>query len=482
MARISGALQLTNLNDFITPSQECIKPIIIEKSCTKTGSKISIQEDGTYYQVEDLTIPQKLQKVEIALSDCLACSGCITSAESVLVDQQNQEELSKVFREKKILQKEGRVSETRFIIVSLSVQPVLSLAVKYNLEPNDCAARLAGYFKHLGADMVVDMTIAEDLALLESQKEFVERYSSAEISGSKNLLPMLSSSCPGWVCYAEKTHGSFILPYLSSTKSPQQIMGSIIKRFVQKLVSLPIYHVTLMPCYDKKLEAVREDFINKENKIKDVDCVITAIELEQMFLDGNISLNEVPPSTFNQPWNSENQEITPCLKRQMGSGSGGFAHNIFKFAAEVLFQVENPLIEFKCLRNPDFKELTLLDKNDKVALKFAIVNGFTNIQNLVRKLKRGKSDYHYVEVMACPSGCLNGGAMVHPQNRTVKDLTTVLEDLYTNLPIQNQNESKTVKSLYQQWFKGEEGDITKNILHTGYHEIEKVNVSLNIKW
>jgi iron only hydrogenase large subunit-like protein len=153
----------------------------------------------------------------------------------------------------------------------------LSIAAHYGLAVNDCAAKLVTYFKNLGADMVVDMTLADDFALLESQREFIRRFRATESDGVKNVIPMLASSCPGWVCYAEKTHGSYILPYISTTKSPQQIMGSLIKHWVgHNLGDRAIYHVTLMPCYDKKLEAAREDFFNSETQSRDVDCVLTA--------------------------------------------------------------------------------------------------------------------------------------------------------------------------------------------------------------
>jgi len=92
-------------------------------------------------------------------------------------------------------------------------------------------------------------------------------------------LTMLSSSCPGWVCYAEKTHGNFILPFVATTRSPQQIMGVLVKQFLADKLNIPgsrIYHVTVMPCYDKKLEASRDDFFSKLNNAQDVDCVITS--------------------------------------------------------------------------------------------------------------------------------------------------------------------------------------------------------------
>uniref|UniRef100_A0A1B0DNH2 Uncharacterized protein n=1 Tax=Phlebotomus papatasi TaxID=29031 RepID=A0A1B0DNH2_PHLPP len=276
MSGFSGALQLTDLDDFITPSQECIKPVQIESKKSQTGSKIKIQEDGAYYVDSEIGL-QKLQKVEITLSDCLACSGCITSAESVLITQQSQEELLRVLSENEDKRKSGQ--ETKLIVFTVSQQPILSLAKKYNLSVTECTSRLAGYFKSLGADMVLSTKIADDLALIECRDEFLARYL-AERSGEKHKnLPMLSSSCPGWVCYAEKTHGNFILPYISTTRSPQQIMGILVKEGLAEKEKVPrdrIYHVTVMPCYDKKLEASRGDFFDEVSQSREVDCVITS--------------------------------------------------------------------------------------------------------------------------------------------------------------------------------------------------------------
>lgn len=114
-----------------------------------------------------------------------------------MVTQQSQEEIIKVFTENKKLHQVGQGGEAKLIVVSISVQPILSLAIRYNLTPDQCARRLAGYLKQLGADYVVDMTVADELALVEARKEFIRRYRSAESDGIKNALPMLASSCPG---------------------------------------------------------------------------------------------------------------------------------------------------------------------------------------------------------------------------------------------------------------------------------------------
>lgn len=124
-----------------------------------------------------------------------------------------------------------------------------------------------------------------------------------------------------------------------------------------------------------------------------------------------------------------------------------------------------------------------MEQDGKVLLRFAIANGFRNIQNFVQKLKRGKSQYHYVEVMACPSGCLNGGAQVRPkEGKSLKELTTELENLYALLPVRNPEDNMAVKQLYETWLGGQDSDKCSAILLTQYHAVEKMNTALNIKW
>ena len=243
MSQFSGVLQISDINDFITPSLECIKPVEMEKPVKKPGGRaaIKIEADG-YYQVDETSGEEvRLKKAEITLNDCLACSGCITSAETVLISQQSKDELYKVLAENSEISSGG--GEGKVIVVSVSPQSVASLAAKNSLEMTQCLRKLTAFFKQLGCHRVFDTNVARNFSLAEMGKEFVERIR----TGSKHT-PMLTSACPGWICYAEKTHGNFILPYISKTKSPQQMMGSIVKSmYSKKLGKNPndIYHVTV---------------------------------------------------------------------------------------------------------------------------------------------------------------------------------------------------------------------------------------------
>ncbi|XP_046893433.1 cytosolic Fe-S cluster assembly factor narfl [Hypomesus transpacificus] len=474
-SHFSGVLQLTDLDDFITPSQECVKPVKVEKKQGRSVAKIQIEDDGSYFQVNQDGRVQKLEKAKITLNDCLACSGCITSAESVLITQQSHEELYRVLRNNK-----SGAEEQKVVVVSVSPQSRASLAARYGLSSTEAGRRLTAFFKNLGVHHVFDTSFSRTFSLLESQREFVERFQRKE--QDMKALPMLASACPGWICYAEKTHGEFILPYISTTRSPQQVMGSLVKRYFsgqQGLSPQQIYHVTVMPCYDKKLEASRPDFYLTEDETREVDCVITSGEVLKMLEEEKVSLKDVEPAPLDTMFSSVSEDE---LQRHAGSGSGGYLHHVFSHAARQLFGEFIPELTYKTLKNKDFQEVTL-EKDGVVLLRFAATYGFRNIQNLVQKLKRGKSPYHFVEVMACPSGCLNGGGQVKPlPEQSNKELLQQVEDLYGAEHPLVPEEDHRVAELYKSWLLSLGEEKAKELLHTQYHAVEKAGSGFTIKW
>ncbi|XP_069762903.1 cytosolic Fe-S cluster assembly factor narfl isoform X1 [Narcine bancroftii] len=476
VSQFSGVLQLTDLNDFITPSQECVKPVKVEKKQGKSSGVIQIEDDGSYTQLSQDGGVQKLEKAKITLNDCLACSGCITSAESVLITQQSQEELYKILNQNKV----SSSNNQKMVVVSISPQSRASIAARFNLPITDTAQRLTTFFKNLGVDYVFDTTFSRNFSLIESQREFVQRF--RQHKDDNKVLPMLASACPGWICYAEKTHGSYIIPYISTTKSPQQVMGSLVKDFFAKQQNVmpdQIYHVTVMPCYDKKLEASREDFFSEEFQTRDVDCVITSGEVLKMLEQEGLSLVNVDPVPLDAMFSNDAEDE---VVGHSGGGSGGYLEHIFKYASKELFGIEVHEITYKILRNKDFQEVTL-EQDGNVLLRFALAYGFRNIQNLVQKLKRGKLTYHFVEVMACPSGCLNGGGQIRAEeSMSSKDVLQQVEELYTTVKVQTPEVNQSIKQLYKQWLGSTDCTKTLKMLHTQYHAVEKLNSALNIKW
>ena len=190
-------------------------------------------------------------------------------------------------------------------------------------------------------------------------------------------------------------------------KSPQQIMGSLVKKAFRHHFEKEVYHVTIMPCYDKKLEAFRDEFFDKNRNEREVDCVLTSIEIEQLLQKRNETLTDYENGIFNEFLLNDFEKPIEKIERNIGSGSGGYSDSIFMNAVQVLgqklYKNESDL-HYKLVKNADFKEISF--DGDNIHLKFCIVNGFKNIQNFVQKLKMKKIDYDYVEIMACPSGLL----------------------------------------------------------------------------
>ncbi|OWK11486.1 NARFL, partial [Cervus elaphus hippelaphus] len=434
-----------------------------------------IEDDGSYFQVSQDGGMKKLEKAKISLDDCLACSGCVTSAETVLITQQSHEELRKVLGANKT----AAPDQQKLVVISVSPQSRASLAVRFQLNPTDTARKLTAFFKKIGAHYVFDTAFSRNFSLLESQREFVQRFRGQ--ADPKQALPVLTSACPGWICYAEKTHGSTVLPHISTARSPQQVMGSLVKDFFaqqQLLTPDKVYHATVMPCYDKKLEASRPDFFSQEHQTRDVDCVITTGEVFKLLEEEGVSLSELEPAPLDSLCSSASAQ-EPTSHR--GGGSGGYLEHVFRHAAQELFGIHVTEVTYRPLRNKDLQEV-ILERDGQVLLHFAAAYGFRNIQNLVQKLKRGRCPYHFVEVMACPAGCLNGGGQLKVPDMPGKELLQQVERLYGLVRTEAPEDAPGVQELYEHWLQGAGSERAGRLLHTSYRAVEKAGSGLSIRW
>ncbi|CAH2078885.1 unnamed protein product [Thlaspi arvense] len=462
--KFSPTLRLGDLNDFISQSQACVVSL--------KGTKKTVDKKPDRPQVL-ITPKQLMEPVKISLKDCLACSGCITSAETVMLEKQSLEEFL------------SALSKSKDVVMSISQQSRASLAVHYDISPLQVFKKLTTFLKSLGVKAVFDTSCSRDLVLIEACNEFVNRYKQANSEDGENPkspLPVISSACPGWICYAEKQLGSFVLPYVSSVKSPQQTIGALIKHHLCQALGLrleEIYHVTVMPCYDKKLEASRDDFVFEDN-LTEVDSVLTTGEIMDLIKLKGVDFKDLEESPLDRLLTNVNEE---GHLYGVAGGSGGYAETIFRHAAKALFgqTIEGPL-EFKTLRNSDFRELTL-QVEGKTVLKFALCYGFQNLQNIVRRVKTHKCDYQYVEIMACPAGCLNGGGQIKPKiGQTQKQLIHSLEATYMNDTVLSTDpfQNPIAKRLYDEWLNEPGSNEAKKYMHTQYHPVVKsVTAQLN---
>ncbi|KAH8428128.1 iron-sulfur cluster assembly protein NAR1 [Aspergillus melleus] len=464
---MSAILSADDLNDFISPGVACIKPVE-----TLPAKEPSASENPYEVTKEDKVQPENLPPAEISLTDCLACSGCVTSAEAVLISMQSHAEVLNTldaYPEVSFAHPEVQGSEGRIFVASVSPQVRASLAATYNITEQEATHMIdqllrgpkglrSGGKHGSGFTWVVDSNTLREAVLVLTADEVGETLSSDLSDPLKPKKPVLSSACPGWICYAEKTH-PFILPHLSRLKSPQALSGTFLKTVLSKALNVPasqIWHLAIMPCFDKKLEASREELTDaswytpgstteSRAPVRDVDCVITTRELLTLASSRGISLPSLPlqplPSAFSPRFPDATLDAflfskQSLSKQTMNTGtSGGYLHHVL-----LTFQAKNPgsQIVTQRGRNADVVEYILMSAGGEPLMKAARYYGFRNIQNLVRKLKPARvsrlpgaktpanrrlmprngassasgSDYVYVEVMACPGGCTNGGGQI----------------------------------------------------------------------
>eukprot|EP00042_Codosiga_hollandica_P040818 m.356789 g.356789 ORF g.356789 m.356789 type:complete len:401 (-) comp55958_c1_seq19:293-1495(-) len=391
------------------------------------------------------------------------------------------------------------------------------------MSADETAGRLASVLRGFGSEYVFDTTFSRQLSLLAAQQEFVARFA------ANNNIPLLTSACPGWICYAEKTHGEFLLPYISTVKSPQQVMGSLVKQHFAKNLSVSpsqIFHMCVMPCFDKKLEASRPDFMLAsrlspllffrstlpipasqlvlfyifrdalsyslcifpffpfpsvgflQEDVREVDCVISTGEVEVMLDERGVDLRAADIG----PLDCVAGGHTPLLNNE-GTGSGGYLHSVFRYAARTLFGVEVGQIVFDSKKSADFSE-TSLEVDGRPVLRFAIANGFKNIQTIVRKIKSNKCNYHYIEIMACPKGCNNGGGQLQSTEQSASATFETVNAIYQAIPTPAASVDERVQSLLASISETEPStgaiDTTNTadkgltaLLHTVYHPVPK---------
>jgi iron only hydrogenase large subunit-like protein len=445
---------------------------------------------------EDKVQSENLPPAQISLTDCLACSGCVTSAEAVLISLQSHAEVLNTLDAHPptplIVQDDGHINskdpvsrDGKIFVASISPQVRASLAATYGISEREAGYMVDQFLrgphglraggKHgNGFTWVVDTNVIREAVLSLTAEEVRESLGSADSTpgGSRFPVPkrpILSSACPGWICYAEKTH-PHVLPHLSRLKSPQALSGTFLKTMLSRVLDIPtsqIWHLAIMPCFDKKLEASREELTDKswqsgdgmvpsedQPATRDVDCVITSRELLMLASSRGISLPALPlkslPSTFAPRFPDKTVDSflsprSPFSKQTAAFGtSGGYLHYVL-----TSYQCRHPdsRIVTQRGRNADVVEYTLMSGTGEPILKAARYYGFRNIQNLVRKLKpvrasrlpgaktmtgpRGAArraggvssagtgsgpDYAYVEVMACPGGCTNGGGQIRVED------------------------------------------------------------------
>ena len=321
--------------------------------------------------------------------------------------------------------------------------------------------KMAAALKRLGFDRVLDTNTGADFTIMEEGTEFIER-----LKENKNL-PLITSCSPGWVKFLEQEFPDLI-PNLSSAKSPMSMYGALIKSYYAKEQGIDpdkIFVVAVMPCTAKKFECERPEL--GEDGRKDVDAVITTVELAKMIKKAGIMFDKLSDESFDEPFGEATGAAT------IFGTTGGVMEAAVRTVAEILEGKEIDRIEYEEVRgNETLKEAELEIAGTKV--KIAVVSGLGNARKLMERVRKGEADYQFIEVMACPSGCIMGGGQ---PRKILKERAGIdvrgerRKALYNEdkrLPLRKSHQNPYVKKVYDEFLKNPGSEVAHHLLHTHY--------------
>ena len=325
----------------------------------------------------------------------------------------------------------------------------------------DVEGKMAAALRRMGFDKVFDTDFSADLTIMEEAHEFLNRVQNG------GVLPLITSCSPGWVKYCEHYFPD-LLDHLSSCKSPQQMFGAVTKTYFAEKMGLDpekIVCVSVMPCTAKKFEIGRPD--QSAAGVPDVDIAITTRELARLIKRCGINFVNLPEETFDDP-----------LGESTGAGvifgaTGGVMEAALRTAVETLTGETLGSLDFEEVRGTEgIKEASYLVNGLEV--KVAVASGLANAREILEKIRRGEADYHFIEIMACPGGCVNGGGQpqVPAEVRNFQDIRAlrakVLYQNDTQKALRKSHENPSIQKLYAEYL-GEPGSHKAHkILHTSY--------------
>ena len=384
---------------------------------------------------------------------CISCGQCITVCPTGALSE--RDDTQKVF--------DALNDPSKHVIVQTAPAVRVGLGEEFGYEMGTIVTgKLVAALKALGFDGVFDTNFSADLTIMEEATEFLGRYT------KKENLPLITSCSPGWIKYCETYYPEFI-PNLSSCKSPQGMFGSVAKTYyAQKMGIDPedIYVVSVMPCTAKKFEAERTEHTAVEG-LADIDAVLTVRELARMIKKAGILFRDLPDAQYDAPFG-------------LGSGAGtifgatgGVMEAALRTAYEVLTKEELTALDFHDVRGVQgIKEATYTIAGNEI--RVAVVSGTANAGKLLEMIKSGEKAYDFIEIMACPGGCVNGGGQpIQPASvHNFRDIRAErAAGLYADdkaLPVRKSHENPDVKAIYDEFFGEPNSHKAHEILHTSY--------------
>ena len=391
----------------------------------------------------------------LAATACVNCGQCIAACPTgALREKDNTDEVWAALAD-----------DSKYVVVQAAPAVRAALGEEFGLPiGTPVTGKMAAALRRLGFDSVFDTDTGADLTIMEEGTELLERLN----NGGK--LPMITSCSPGWIKFCEHNFPDF-LDNLSTCKSPHQMFGAIIKTYFAQKRNIPaknIVTVSVMPCVAKKFEAKRPEM---QGEYRDVDIVISTRELARMIKQAGIQFTKLPDEKFDSPF-----------EEASGAGvifgaTGGVMEAALRTVAEIVEGKPLDNVEFTAVRGTEgIKEATVtLGGKD---IRVAIAHGLGNARALLESIRSGEKNYEFIEIMACPGGCVTGGGQPIVSAKTQMDIDVKAERAkarYTedaNLPCRKSHENPDIQLLYKEFLEKPGSHKAHELLHTHYMERE----------
>lgn len=345
----------------------------------------------------------------------------------------------------------------KVVIVQTAPSVRVALGEELNIPAGSIVTgKMVAALRSLGFDKVFDTNFSADLTIMEEGHEFLDRLQNG------GVLPMITSCSPGWVNMIELKYPE-LLPHLSTAKSPQQMFGAVAKTYFAEQAGIDpakIVSVSVMPCTAKKAEAQREEMC--DSGYRDVDIVITTRELGRMIREAGIDFASLPEENFDSP-----------LGTGSGAGvifgtTGGVMEAALRTVADVVSGQDLPKVDYTEVRGMEETREAVIEIAGR-EIRIAVVNTLGSARKMLERIQAGTADYQFIEVMACPGGCIGGGGQPVPVNREIRQKRR--EALFTcdrMSELRKSHENPEIKALYDNWLGKPLGEKAHHLLHTHY--------------
>ncbi len=386
--------------------------------------------------------------LDLVDTSCTYCGQCVSVCPTAALAEMN--DTSRVWR--------ALNDKRKHVVVQVAPAVRAAIGEEFGYKPGSTlTGKLVAGLKRLGFEQVFDTNFGADLTVIEEAKELIDRIEQGK------TLPMLTSCCPAWVQFIEHQFPE-LLEVPSSCKSPQQMVGALTKTYYAEKHGLDpddIVTVSVMPCLSKKAEAAREEL--NRNGVSDIDYVISTRELARMFKEAALDFSKLSEQPFDQLMG----ESTGAAA--IFGATGGVVEAAARTAYEMITGKELSRVDFKQMRGMEgIREATV--KAGDTELRIGIAHELGNARKLLEDIRDGKSDFHLIEIMACPGGCVGGGGQPYHHGRTdiLQQRREALYALDERATLRKAHDNPMVRKLYKDYLGQPGSDKAHTLLHTTY--------------